>query len=56
MPRVICTLCNETGYTAAPEVVRCECGGKLEVLPNDSEKDKAKNKKDNIKEECLVSR
>lgn len=54
MPRVICILCGDTGYTASPNQTRCECGGKLRVLPDVPTKDKTR--KDNLKEECLASR
>jgi hypothetical protein len=57
MPRVICTICGEPGYTAAsPPQVQCECGGKLEVLPDVPRKNKTKNEKDNLEDECLISK
>ena len=56
MPRVICIICGEPGYTASPQQVRCECGGKLKILPDVSKKDKEKNKKNNLKQECLANR
>jgi hypothetical protein len=56
MPNVICILCNDTGYTASPEQTRCGCGGKLRVLPEEPQKDNTKNRKNNLKEECLAGR
>lgn len=35
MPRVVCIKCKDIGYTASPEYVRCECGGKLVAVPDD---------------------
>ena len=32
MPRVVCVVCHEEGYTASPDHVRCECEGKLTIL------------------------
>lgn len=35
MPRVVCIKCKDIGYTASPEHVRCECGGKLAAALDD---------------------
>ena len=37
MPKVICIKCKDIGYTASPEYVRCECGGKLVAVLDDSD-------------------
>ena len=33
MEKVICTECGSIGYTASPEQVSCECGGKHKMIP-----------------------
>ena len=32
MEKVICTECGSIGYTASPEHVSCECGGKHKAI------------------------
>ena len=32
MEKVICTNCGSIGYTASPEQVSCECGGKHKAV------------------------
>ena len=32
MLKVICLQCRDVGYTASPEYVRCQCGGKLVII------------------------
>ena len=32
MEKVICTECGSIGYTASPEHVPCECGGKHKAI------------------------
>ena len=29
---VMCILCQEIGYTASPNHVKCKCGGKFKIL------------------------
>lgn len=49
MPRVICIRCKEFGYTASPEYVRCECGGKLvAVLDSPDEIKHRRNKNESV--------
>lgn len=30
--KVICLKCHDIGYTASPDYVSCQCGGKLSVI------------------------
>ncbi|RJP29186.1 MAG: hypothetical protein C4533_05145 [Candidatus Omnitrophota bacterium] len=32
MVKVKCKICGEEGYTAAPKVLKCECGGSFRVI------------------------
>lgn len=34
MEKVICSECGSIGYTASPEQVSCECGGKHKAVPD----------------------
>lgn len=43
MERVICLVCKSCGFTASPDHVRCECGGKLIALEEEKERNE-KNK------------
>jgi len=42
MPKVYCVVCSETGFTASPDYVRCECGGKLVEISNAKDVDHLK--------------
>lgn len=33
MEKVMCKDCGETGYTASPERLTCQCGGSFKVIP-----------------------
>lgn len=39
MSKVQCKVCGDIGYTASPECLVCECGGKFKVIPEDNEKE-----------------
>lgn len=40
MPRVVCVICHDEGFTASPEYVKCACGGRLTVIKERNENEK----------------
>jgi len=37
MEKVICLKCNDIGYTASPQLVRCQCGGNLNIISEENQ-------------------
>lgn len=41
MAKVECKVCGDIGYTAAPDALRCKCGGRFKVIPENGQREEA---------------
>lgn len=48
MEKVICLKCKELGYTASPQSARCQCGGSLVAIDENTPKIKENQNHENL--------